>query len=71
MKCLTNLVQGFRSLALTVVAQGAVYTFFYGLVNVRIVKNDGSHTMNEGYGIGFLRNFIEVYLKGNPKGIKL
>lgn len=27
--------------------------------------------MNAGYGMGFLRNFIEVYLKGNPKGIQL
>ena len=30
-----------------------------------------TNTMNQGYGIGFLRNFIEVYIKGNPKGIKL
>ena len=28
-------------------------------------------TMNEGYGMGFLRNYIEVYLRGNSKGIKL
>jgi len=39
------------------------------VVAIRAVQT--TNTMNEGYGIGFLRNFIEVYLKGNPKGIKL
>jgi len=38
---------------------------------VAILAVQTTNTMNEGYGIGFLRNFIEVYLKGNPKGIKL
>lgn len=38
---------------------------------VAVLAVQTTHTMNEGYGIGFLRNFIEVYLKGNPKGIKL
>lgn len=28
-------------------------------------------TMQGGYGIGFARNFTEVYLKNNPQGIKL
>ena len=28
-------------------------------------------TMNAGYGMGFLRNYIEVYLRGNSRGIKL
>lgn len=28
-------------------------------------------TMNAGYGMGFLRNYIEVYIKGNSRGIKL
>jgi GT2 family glycosyltransferase len=38
---------------------------------VALLSVQTTNTMNEGYGIGFLRNFIEVYLKGNPKGIKL
>jgi len=38
---------------------------------VAVLAVQTTNTMNEGYGIGFLRNFIEVYLKGNPKGIKL
>lgn len=28
-------------------------------------------TMHSGYGSGFARNFFEVYLRGNPQGIKL
>jgi hypothetical protein len=38
---------------------------------VAILTVQTTNTMNQGYGIGFLRNFIEVYLKGNSKGIKL
>jgi hypothetical protein len=38
---------------------------------VAVLAVQTTHTMNAGYGIGFLRNFIEVYLKGNPKGIRL
>ena len=38
---------------------------------VAILAVQTTHTMNQGYGIGFLRNFIAVYVKGNPKGIKL
>ena len=38
---------------------------------VAILAVQTTNTMNAGYGIGFLRNFIEVYLKGNSKGIKL
>jgi GT2 family glycosyltransferase len=40
-------------------------------LSVALLSVQTTNTMNEGYGIGFLRNFIEVYLKGNPKGIKL
>lgn len=39
--------------------------------NVALLAVRTTNTMNAGYGIGFLRNYIEVYLKGNPKGIKL
>jgi hypothetical protein len=30
-----------------------------------------TNTMNAGYGMGFLQNYIEVYIKGNSRGIKL
>ena len=40
-------------------------------IAVAILAVQTTNTMNAGYGIGFLRNFIEVYLKGNPKGIKI
>ena len=38
---------------------------------VAILAVQTTHTMNAGYGIGFLRNFNEVYIKGKPEGIKL
>ena len=38
---------------------------------VAILAVQTTHTMNQGYGIGFLRNFIAVYVKGNSKGIQL
>ena len=59
----------------------APYVFYMFAVFLTALRHEGlavalrvvqtTNTMNEGYGIGFLRNFIEVYLKGNPKGIKL
>ena len=59
----------------------ALYVFYMTAVFFTALRQEGlvvairavqtTNTMNEGYGIGFLRNFIEVYLKGNPKGIKL
>ena len=59
----------------------ALYVFYMFAVFLTTLRHEGlavalrvvqtTNTMNEGYGIGFLRNFIEVYLKGNPKGIKL
>lgn len=38
---------------------------------VAILTVQTTNTMNEGYGIGFLGNFIAVYIKGNSKGIQL
>ena len=59
----------------------APYVFYMFAVFLTALRHEGlavalrvvqtTNTMNEGYGIGFLRNFIEVYLKSNPKGIKL
>lgn len=40
--------------------------FEVAILAVRTTK-----VMNEGYGMGFLRNYIEVYIKGNSRGIKL
>lgn len=59
----------------------AVYVLYMVAVFLSALKKEGlsvallavqtTNTMNAGYGMGFLRNYIEVYLKGNPKGIKL
>lgn len=59
----------------------AVYVLYMVAVFFSALKKEGlsvallavqtTNTMNAGYGMGFLRNYIEVYLKGNPKGIKL
>lgn len=59
----------------------AVYVLYMAAVFLSALKKDGlsvallavqtTNTMNAGYGMGFLRNYIEVYLKGNLKGIKL
>lgn len=52
-----------------------VAVFFSALkkegLSVALLAVQTTNTMNAGYGIGFLRNYLEVYLKGNPKGIKL
>lgn len=40
-------------------------------LKVALLSIRTTNTMNAGYGMGFARNFIEVYLKGNAKGIKL
>ena len=40
-------------------------------LTVALLSVKTTNTMNAGYGMGFARNFIEVYLKGNAKGIKL
>ena len=59
----------------------ALYLFYMIAVFVSALSKEGfvvailtvqtTNTMNEGYGIGFLRNFIAVYVKGNSKGIQL
>lgn len=59
----------------------AVYVLYMVAVFFSALKKEGlsvallavqtTNTMNAGYGMGFLRNYIEVYLNGNPKGIKL
>jgi GT2 family glycosyltransferase len=40
-------------------------------VKVAVLAIRTTITMNAGYGMGFLRNYIEVYIKGNSRGIKL
>lgn len=40
-------------------------------ITVAILAIRTTITMNAGYGMGFLRNYIEVYLRGNSRGIKL
>jgi len=59
----------------------SLYVAYMLLVFLTALKKEGlqvallaiktTNTMNFGYGIGFARNFFEVYLKGNEKGIKL
>jgi GT2 family glycosyltransferase len=59
----------------------ALYVFYMITVFVSAIGKEGfavailtvqtTNTMHRGYGIGFLRNFIEVYLRSNPKGVKL
>lgn len=59
----------------------SLYVAYMLLVFLAALKKEGlqvallaiktTNTMNFGYGIGFARNFFEVYLKGNEKGIKL
>ena len=40
-------------------------------LSVALLAVKTTNTMNEGYGMGFLRNYIEVHLRGNSRGIKL
>jgi len=40
-------------------------------LSVALLTVKTTNTMNAGYGMGFLRNYIEVYLRGNSRGIKL
>lgn len=40
-------------------------------LSVALLTVKTTNTMNAGYGMGFLRNYIEVYIKGNSRGIKL
>jgi len=40
-------------------------------IKVAVLAIRTTITMNAGYGMGFLRNYIEVYIKGNSRGIKL
>ena len=51
----------------------AVFVEAFSTENVRVaaLAIRTTITMNAGYGIGFLRNYLEVYLLGNSRGIKL
>ena len=40
-------------------------------LSVALLAVKTTNTMNAGYGMGFSRNYIEVYIKGNSRGIKL
>lgn len=58
-----------------------LYLAYMSLVFLAAYQQDGprvaflvlrtTNTMNEGYGTGFFKNFVEVYIKGRSEGISL